>query len=33
MAEDDYKKKGTLKSSDKNIKPKFNSNWIFAILA
>ena len=32
MAENDNKNKGPLKSPDKNLKPKFNSNWIFAIL-
>ncbi len=32
MAENDNKNKGTLKPPDKNLKPKFNSNWIFAIL-
>jgi len=32
MAENDNKNKGPLKSPEKNLKPKFNSNWIFAIL-
>jgi cell division protease FtsH len=32
MAENDNKNKGPLKPPDKNLKPKFNSNWIFAIL-
>jgi cell division protease FtsH len=32
MAENDNKNKGPLKPLDKNLKPKFNSNWIFAIL-
>ncbi len=34
MAENDNKNKnkGPLKLPDKNLKPKFNSNWIFAIL-
>ena len=33
MAENDYNKKGSITPPDKNLKPKFNSNWIFAILA
>jgi AFG3 family protein len=33
MAENDNKNQGPGKSPDKNLKPKFNSNWIFAILA
>jgi cell division protease FtsH len=33
MAENDYKNKGPVTPPDKNLKPKFNSNWIFAILA
>jgi cell division protease FtsH len=33
MAENDYQKKGPVTPPDKNLKPKFNSNWIFAILA
>ncbi len=33
MAEKNNKNHGTEKNSDKNAKPKFNSNWIFAILA
>jgi ATP-dependent metalloprotease FtsH len=33
MAENDYKKKGPVTPPDKNLKPRFNSNWIFAILA
>ena len=33
MAENDNKNLGPGKSPDKNLKPKFNSNWIFAILA
>ena len=33
MAENDNKNQGPGKSTDKNLKPKFNSNWIFAILA
>ncbi len=33
MAENDYKKKVPATPPDKNLKPKFNSNWIFAILA
>jgi cell division protease FtsH len=33
MAENDYKKKVPVTPPDKNLKPKFNSNWIFAILA
>lgn len=32
MAENENKNKGPLKSPEKNLKPKFNSNWIFAIL-
>jgi hypothetical protein len=32
MAENDKKNKGTLKPPDKSLKPKFNSNWVFAIL-
>ena len=32
MAENDNKNKGTLKPPDKGLKPKFNSNWVFAIL-
>ena len=32
MAENNNNK-GTDNKSDKNLKPKFNSNWIFAILA
>ncbi len=33
MAEKNNKNQGQEKPSDKNLKPKFNSNWIFAILA
>ncbi len=33
MAENNNKNQGSGPSSDKNLKPKFNSNWIFAILA
>ncbi len=33
MAENDYKKKVPVTPPDKNLKPKFNSNWVFAILA
>ena len=33
MAENNNKNQGTDKLPDKNLKPKFNSNWIFAILA
>lgn len=33
MAENDNKNKAPGKAPDKNLKPKFNSNWIFAILA
>ena len=33
MAENDINKKGPGTPPDKNLKPKFNSNWIFAILA
>ena len=32
MAENDNINKGPLKPPDKNLKPKFNSNWIFAVL-
>jgi cell division protease FtsH len=32
MTDNDNKNKGPINSSDKNLKPKFNSNWIFAIL-
>ena len=33
MAENNNKNQGPGSSPDKNLKPKFNSNWIFAILA
>ncbi len=33
MAENNNKNQGSGPSPDKNLKPKFNSNWIFAILA
>ncbi len=33
MAENDNKNQGSGSPPDKNLKPKFNSNWIFAILA
>jgi AFG3 family protein len=33
MAENANKNQGPVNSPDKNLKPKFNSNWIFAILA
>lgn len=33
MAENNNQNQGSDKSPDKNLKPKFNSNWIFAILA
>jgi ATP-dependent metalloprotease FtsH len=33
MAEEDYTNQGSEKKSDKNLKPKFNTNWIFAIIA
>jgi len=33
MADNDNKNQGPVKPPDKNMKPKFNSNWIFAILA
>jgi cell division protease FtsH len=33
MAENNNKNQGPGKIPDKNLKPKFNSNWIFAILA
>ena len=33
MAENNNKNQGPGKIPDKNVKPKFNSNWIFAILA
>ena len=33
MAENNNKNQGPGKLPDKNLKPKFNSNWIFAILA
>jgi cell division protease FtsH len=33
MAENDNRNQGPPKPPDKNLKPKFNSNWIFAILA
>jgi ATP-dependent metalloprotease FtsH len=32
MAENDNKSRGPVKPPDKNLKPRFNSNWIFAIL-
>lgn len=33
MADNDNRNQGPAKPPDKNLKPKFNSNWIFAILA
>ena len=33
MAENNNNNQGTDKKPDKNIKPRFNTNWIFAILA
>jgi len=33
MADNDNKNQGPVKPPDKNMKPKFNSNWIFAVLA
>jgi AFG3 family protein len=33
MTENTNKNQGPMKPPDKNLKPKFNSNWIFAILA
>lgn len=33
MSENNNKNQGPGKTPDKNLKPKFNSNWIFAILA
>jgi len=33
MAENANRNQGPVKPPDKNLKPKFNSNWIFAILA
>jgi hypothetical protein len=33
MAENTNNNQGTEKKPDKNIKPRFNTNWIFAILA
>jgi len=33
MAEDNNMNQGPDRKLDKNLKPKFNSNWIFAILA
>jgi len=33
MADNDNKNQRPVKPPDKNMKPKFNSNWIFAILA
>lgn len=33
MADNDNRNQGPVKPPDKNMKPKFNSNWIFAILA
>lgn len=33
MADNDNRNQGPVKPTDKNMKPKFNSNWIFAILA
>jgi cell division protease FtsH len=33
MAENNNRNQGNEKQPDKNLKPKFNSNWIFAILA
>ncbi len=33
MADNDNKNQGSVKPPDKNMKPKFNSNWIFAVLA
>ena len=32
MAENENKNKGPVKAPEPNMKPKFNSNWIFAIL-
>jgi len=33
MAEEDNTNQGTDKKTDKTLKPRFNSNWIFAIIA
>ncbi len=33
MAEEDNTNQGTDKKADKTLKPRFNSNWIFAIIA
>ena len=33
MADNDNRNQGPVNPPDKNMKPKFNSNWIFAILA
>ena len=32
MAENENKDKGPVKPPETNLKPKFNSNWIFAML-